>query len=85
MRAGSTLALCRDLTVNTHGIRTFFKDGTPSIALALGMRSVFAYSALITDFKGVPMKLKIVGTGSPCNFRGIASFYDFSLCLTVKL
>ena len=54
MRARSTLALCRDLTVNTHGLRTFFmrKHGSPSIAIA--------YSALIIDFKGVPMKLKIV-------------------------
>jgi len=36
-RARSTLALCRDLTVNTHGICTFFlrKDGRPSVALAL--------------------------------------------------
>ena len=42
-RARSTLALCRDLTVNTHGLRTFFmrKHGRPSVALALGMRSDF--------------------------------------------
>ena len=42
-RARSILAICRDLTVNTHGLRTFFmrKHGRPSVALALGMRSFF--------------------------------------------
>ena len=38
-------------------------------------QSFFAYSALNINFKGVHMKLKIVG--SPCNFNGKAYFYDF--------
>ena len=57
--ARSTLALCRGREVNTTGIRTFLvrKRGRPNVALALVF---FAYSVLIIDFKGVPMKLKIV-------------------------
>jgi len=37
------------------------KHGRPSVALALKCTRFFAYSALIVDFKGVRMKLKIVG------------------------
>ena len=36
------------------------KHGRPSVALALGLRSVFAYSAPIISFKGIHMKLKVV-------------------------
>ena len=58
-RAWSTLALCRDLTVNTHGLRTFFmrKHGRPSIAHALGFSLI---ARLLLILKGYPMKLKIV-------------------------
>ena len=62
MCAWSTLTLCRGREVNSTGIRSFFmrKRGRPSVALALGLRSVFDYSALIINFEGVHMKLKIV-------------------------
>ena len=36
------------------------KHGRPSVALALVCTRFFANSALIIDFKGVSMKLKIV-------------------------
>ena len=50
-RARSTLALCRDLTVNTHGLRTFFmrKHGRPSVAHALGFLLI---ARLILILKG---------------------------------
>ena len=52
-------ALCHDLTVNTHGLRTF-------LAYMHG-RSIYGHDycflliALNIHFKGVHMKLKIVG------------------------
>ena len=80
MRARSTLALCSDLTVNTHGLHTFFmhKHGRPSIALALGMRSFFAYSALIIDFKGIPMKLKIIALAISVELLIFTIFFTFN-------
>ena len=45
---------------NTTGIRTFLvrKRGRPSVALALGFLLIARLIGI--DFKGVPMKLKIV-------------------------
>ena len=47
-RTRSTLALCHDLTVNTHGLRTFFmrKHSRPSVGHALGF-SLIAHLILI--------------------------------------
>ena len=46
-----SLALCRNLTVNTHGLRTFFmrKHGWPSVALVLGF---FIIARLLLILKG---------------------------------
>ena len=49
---------------------------------ALPMRSVFAYSVLIIDFKGVPMKLKIVALAISVEY---VAYLRFFLRFTVKL
>ena len=46
-------------------------------------QSFFAYSALNINFEG--LYVHEVKNFSPCNFRGIAYFFDFLQRFTVKL